>query len=574
MNDVTRRPLRIVLAGINSQYVHSALAPWCLLSGLERYAHCAYEAQVMEGTVNEPPQAVAARLAQSQPDLVGIGAYIWNIIYLQRLLPALRSLLPQALIVLGGPEATHDAGRILRACPQVDVILAGEGEWPFACLADAVANAQGPDQVPGACYWQEGKAVLSPPYQPPVFEPLTYSPQYFAQLAGRIAYLEGSRGCPFHCAFCLSGREERVRLAPLPAVKEALLRLAASGSKTIKLVDRTFNAHLPRAKQILRFLAQQAQAGTIPAAVTFHFEIAGDLVDEEMVQIVAASPAALFQFEIGIQSFCTKTLEEIQRKTDLDKASWAVRSLVQTGRAHIHIDLIAGLPLEGLQGFADGFQTAFVLGAHALQLGILKVIPGSALRGRAQHYGLQYAPDAPYAVQQTPWLSREDMRLVLDAQYAMDQTYNKGRLWQTLDYLVPQKQQSAFDWMAAVGARLHSHPGPVTPQTIAQTVLDCAQERLPGEQARLRDLLACDHLAATPLAPMPDCLRIADSRFARIPAALEKMAGAAGPKQKQRPFAILYTSGGPQVVWADSAGRDPVSGRYPLHTLPLKQLLR
>ena len=76
--------------------------------------------------------------------------------------------------------------------------------------------------------------------------------------------------------------------------------------------------------------------------------MAGDLIDEEMLDIVSKAPTGMFQFEIGIQSAKEETLEAIKRKTNLDKIESSVSCLIKMDNIHIHLDLIAGLPKEDI----------------------------------------------------------------------------------------------------------------------------------------------------------------------------------------------------------------------------------
>ena len=118
-------PARVALLGLNSQYVHSSLAPWCLKAGLKEYARAPYEARVIEGTVNEPLEAVAGRVIDAAPDILSVSCYIWNIVFVQRLLPLLRAALPRCVFVLGGPEVSFAPGRCWRASPRRIMCCAG-----------------------------------------------------------------------------------------------------------------------------------------------------------------------------------------------------------------------------------------------------------------------------------------------------------------------------------------------------------------------------------------------------------------------------------------------------------------
>ena len=117
---------RIALLGVNSQFVHSSLAPWCLLSGLKAYDRVQDEAQVVEGRVNEAPEKLLERIADSRPDVLGIACYIWNIAYVANLLPLVRDALPDCVLFLGRPDLSYSPQYTLERYPEVVYVLCGE----------------------------------------------------------------------------------------------------------------------------------------------------------------------------------------------------------------------------------------------------------------------------------------------------------------------------------------------------------------------------------------------------------------------------------------------------------------
>ena len=308
-----RRPLRAAVLALNSQYVHSSLAPWCLCAGVPAFSRLNHSASVLEGTVNESLHTVADRVTAAAPQVLGFCCYIWNIKAIKKLLPLLRAALPDCVFVLGGPEVSFCPEEALSALPGADFLISGEGERPFALLLDALAGEGSLEAVPGLC-WRQKQAEgfrLSPPHAHAQMPPSPYTPAYFSQLAGRIAYIEASRGCPFACAFCLSGREGlRPQRAPLERVFSELDALAHSGARTIKFVDRTFNVNRNRADAILGYLINKSAA--YPPGITFHFEIAGDILAASTLALIASAPPGLFQFEIGLQSMDEATLLRVR----------------------------------------------------------------------------------------------------------------------------------------------------------------------------------------------------------------------------------------------------------------------
>ena len=567
-----RQPAKVVLVSVNSRYVHSSLAPWCLKAGLDAYAKAEFDAMVAEGTVNEPPEALLERITQAQPEVLGISCAIWNITYVAKLLPRIREALPGCVIVLGGPEVSYRAEDALAGYPHADYLIAGEGELPFARLLDALCGLRGLDEVPGLCRRSAEGLVIREPHVHETMQPSPYSLAYFSALGGRIAYLETSRGCPYSCAFCLSGRGEKLRSVSLERAFGEILLLANSGTRTVKVVDRTFNADKARAFAILRFIADHAGLD-IPDGVTFHFELAGDLLDDAALSLIASAPAGLFQFEIGLQSMDEGTLRKVRRRTDMAYLIQQVGKLIACGQAHVHLDLIAGLPGEGLAQFTQGFNEAYMLRPHALQLGFLKLIHGSAMRGEPENYPCLYDSEPPYQVLSTPWLSGEDLVELRLAEHALDKLHNSGRFAGTLRYLTGQAGMRPFEVFLLLGRAIHQAEavkGRLSLEGLTDCVFACLASRLP-QRLLLRDLLLQDRLASTPTTVLPACLKQKDARHPAVKQALKRLYPL--PEDVTRAIGFLYAGEGEKVVFCDYIKKNPVTGLFPLMLLTVDECL-
>lgn len=556
-----------LICAVNSKYIHAALAPWYLLAAVEQLGDASVEAEVVEATVNEAAESVAARLVDKRPDAVLFGCYIWNITFIKKLLPLIKKDLPNTRIVLGGPEVSYNAGTVLREAPLVDYIIAGEGEAPVALLLQALARGTTPMGLPGLCYRQGTDLVVAEPHGALEEPPDPYSPAFFAALRGRIAYLETSRGCPFSCAFCLSGREGRVRYFGLERAKNDILRLAGSGAKTIKLVDRTFNADRARARALFTFIIEN-YGEAISEGVCFHFEIAGDMLDAETLALLSSAPRGALQFEIGLQSFNEQTLAAVSRKTDTTRLRENIRQLLALGKCHCHIDLIAGLPFEDFVSFKESFNTAWKLRPHMLQLGFLKLLHGAPMRGAPDEFPCRYNETPPYEVTWTPWLSPEDFGHIHLAEIALDKLYNSGRFNGTLEYVIDRSGLPAFDLFYKIGdymqrsGRDHS-----TLDTLTALLLQFFAQLPNVEKPALMDRLMCDRLSTNASGRLPEALWFQDPRRKQVLTAINTAEESRPMKGVKRGFALLQAENA--AVYVDYTTKDPVTGAYPLHKVPL-----
>ena len=544
--------MKTLIVSLASQYIHSSLAPWYLFYSAKKHCIRDISLKVLEGTVNEDLEYLYKKIESEKADLIAFSCYIWNIKYVKRLAEKLHKT--GAKILLGGPEVSYNAKELLRDYSFVDYIISGEGEQPFIELLNALCRGEYSPKISGLCYREKEKLHLSPPHTTKSIPISPYGEEYLNALNGRIAYIESSRGCPFSCAFCLSGRLDGVRFFPLDRAKQDILTLANSGSRIIKFVDRTFNANRERAFEIWQFIIEN-HGKKIPKDVCFHFEIAGDLLREEDFSLLKKSPKGLIQFEIGIQSFSEKTLAAINRKTNISLLNANIKRLCDMGNIHIHIDLIAGLPLEDYSTFREGFNKAFSLNADMLQLGFLKLLYGADMREKREEYPLEFCAEPPYEVSYTPWLSGEKIALLKNTENALDRFVGSGRFKATNRLIFKHKKLNPFDTLTELGAFTGSDSCSLN-DYVAKVFSFFGADR--GE---LRDALITDIATSVKSAALPKCLLVPDPRLRELKKALEENSETRRKKGVMRNVFWLYGENCGAYVDYDKR----IDGKYIIH---------
>ncbi len=435
--------MNVAICCFNSKYIHASLAPWCLYSSVN--ANCeGINPEVMESTINNDVNVLIDKILQSNSPIVAFCCYIWNIEKTLQVAEIVKQK-TNATIIFGGPEVSYRTESVLKEYDYIDFVITGEGEVPFPALLNAIKDNDDYTNISGLTYRRNNEIISNPEVFSKDTPESPYSDEFFKNLNGRISYIETSRGCPYSCAFCLSGRCAPLRFFDIKKAKEDIIKLSNSGTQTVKFVDRTFNANAKRANEIISFIIDKHNNKEIPENVCFHFEIAGDILKKSTINILKDAPVGLFQLEIGMQSFNEKTLKEINRKTDTKKLIDNINKLVAFKNMHIHIDLIAGLPFEDLQSFKKSFNIGYSLKADMLQLGFLKLLHGADMRENKEKYPCKFNKTPPYEVTETPYLSSEEISLLKGCEDALDRLYNSGRFLLTLDYLLKETEYSPFD---------------------------------------------------------------------------------------------------------------------------------
>ena len=478
--------MKHLLIGCGSQYIHVNLAVWYLR------ASCAVQSipvTVLETTVNQPLHAQLLRVLEEAPDTVAFSCYLWNIETVLRLSKDIKTILPHVKIVLGGPEVSFDAPALRKSHPHIDYILCGEGETAYPALLKRIESAALPS---GACDTDDWAVSDLDTLPSP------YTEEMLDSARGRIVYYESSRGCPFRCAYCLSPACGPVRTFSLERVEQDLRTLAGAGVSLIKFVDRTFNWNRNRALSILNLLKK------LPDGIRYHFEIGGDLLDEALVSALLSFPAGTFQLEMGVQSTHPATLTEICRSENTAEIFAHAKTIMTSEKIHLHMDLIAGLPYEGLAEFERSFNEVYACRPHTLQLGFLKLLKGSALHRDADEYGIRYRDYPPYEVLETPWLPAQALLSLGHTEDVLDRMYNSGRFTRTVRHL-ERFFPSPFEMYHTLGCALQKHSAsrPVSALELYTLVYNTACKLDGVDSALLCDLLRCDQYAAAVTGKIP-----------------------------------------------------------------------
>lgn len=438
---------KYVLVGIAAKYVHSNLGVRVLEASLGE--NHPYDLIRREFTINQQIEDIYGALLKEEPEVLLFSVYIWNREHCDRLSRRLKRALPDIRIFYGGPEASYQAREILIDLPEVEGVFVGEGEEAFRCfLEDYEKNIFDPLRIPSLVYRHEGgiRKNLRPEFLSMKELPIGYA-EDFSDVEHQIFYYESSRGCPYGCAYCLSSLDHVLRERPLEQVLADVDRFIEAELPQVKFIDRTFNAKPERALAIWTHIVEQDRGIS-----NFHFEVTADILTDQALELISQVRPGLFQFEIGVQSTHPPTLKAVHRQMDMKRLAQVVQRLNQNKNIHLHLDLIAGLPYEDLPTFAQSFNEVFALEPQDLQLGFLKLLPGTELHARAREYEIFYEPDPPYEVLRTRWLSPEDLQSLKEIERVLGIYHNSGRFQRSLAlYLKSQRDPfTGFERLAEV----------------------------------------------------------------------------------------------------------------------------
>jgi len=326
--------MKIILTTLNSRYTHSSIGLRYIYANFNEFQNCA---EIIEFSINDAIQTIAEKLLINSPDIIGIGTYIWNATHTSELIHILKKISPNTTLILGGPEVTYTPFRA--NFDDADFIVQGEGEISFYELCKNIKSG-----IP-----VDNKII---PMSTPNLKELTLPYEFYTDddIKNRYLYVEVSRGCPFECEFCLSSMDEKVRAFDLDAVLVEFEKLWQRGARAFKFVDRTFNLNMLTANKILDFfLAKEPPYFA-------HFEVIPDHFPASIKDKIKQFPHGALQLELGIQTLNPEIANNISRQLTLDTIKENIRFLENETHAHIHLDLIVGLPGESIESFGENLD--------------------------------------------------------------------------------------------------------------------------------------------------------------------------------------------------------------------------
>jgi radical SAM superfamily enzyme YgiQ (UPF0313 family) len=427
--------MTIVLSTLNARYAHASLGLRYLLANMGPLQD---KTSLREFVIGTRAADIVEKLLEGAPRIVGFGVYIWNVEETTRVVAMLKRVAPSIVIVLGGPEVSHECGEqeIVRLA---DYVITGWGDVSFPQLCRAILD--GPKPL----------MKIHAGVQPQLDEiALPYSLYTDEDVAHRTLYVEASRGCPFKCEFCLSSLDKTAWPFNLDRFLGQLEALHARGARLFKFVDRTFNLNVKSSLRIMQFFLDKLEAAP-DDPVFAHFEVVPDHLPDALKEGIRRFPPGTLQFEIGIQSFNPEVQALVSRRQDNDKAAENIRWLMSHSEAHLHVDLIAGLPGEDIESFASGFNRLVGLGPHEIQFGILKRLRGTPIIRHTMDYSLVFDPQPPYSILATNRIDFGTMqRLVRFSRY-WDLVANSGRFAHSLKLILGADPFARFmalsDWI-------------------------------------------------------------------------------------------------------------------------------
>jgi len=437
--------MSIILSTLNARYIHTSLGLRYLLANM---GDLRPQTQLIEFVINSRPVDIVEALLQSNPKIIGLGVYIWNAEETLQVVKLLKKVSPETYIILGGPEVTYETEE-QAITSLADYVITGQADITFQEVCHEILNDVKPLQ----------KIIKAKTFKLNKIN-LPYAEYTDEDIKNRVIYVEASRGCPFKCEFCLSSLDKTVYPFDLDLFLAEMQILFERGVRSFKFIDRTFNLKIATSIRIMKFFLDKMKLDIKHhEKVYLHFELIPDHLPEKLKSVIQQFPEDSLQFEIGIQSLNPDIQDIISRKQDNEKVHNNLHWIRQHTHAHIHADLIIGLPGETLASFATGFDQLVKMDPHEIQVGVLKRLRGTPIIRHTNEYDMRYNPLAPYDILSNNIIDFNTMQTLKRFARYWDMIANSGRFKHTKSFLLGDTPFENFlaltNWLYTVTDQTH-----------------------------------------------------------------------------------------------------------------------
>ncbi len=344
----------------------------------------------------------------TKPEIIGLSCYCWNMAKLEKLTNLIKKILPNSIIILGGPEVEPIASEYIKENSAVDIIVKGEGEITFSELLKYYILNQGSLKKIKGIVFRKNNQIYENDEQP-LIENLDDipSPYLTGALIPRdsVTYLETYRGCPYKCAYCYEGKsfpklryfsEDRIK-------KEIELILKNDLIHSFSFIDPVFNLKKEKTKQIVKIISEL----NINSKRLHTIEVICELIDEETVNLF--KKINVESVETGPQTIEPETLKNIKRYFHREKFQRGFKLLLDNN-INVISDLMIGLPGDNFFKFINSVKFVIDLKPSRLVFSTLHVLPGTHLYNEASKFGLVFEPKSPHCVLSTDSFSFQEIK--------------------------------------------------------------------------------------------------------------------------------------------------------------------
>ncbi len=342
---------------------------------------------------------VSERMSRVEaPFIFAVSCYVWNFLAHMKLCRTIKQRFNNCIVVAGGPHIPDHPGDFFQRHPYVDILVHGEGEWPFrSLLLELLDSRPELERVPCISYQRSQETIstklltshlpkkivdeeLPSPYLLGYFDPMVA--EVLAAEKRVWALWETSRGCPYSCTFCEWGAAgfNSVKRFGLERLYQEIDWFASMGVQGVFSADANFGM-FERDVDLARRLVDAKKRTRSP---TFFMTNFAKNSNERVFQAgkLFASAGMSRGTILAMQSTDDSVLEAIKRKNISRKNYHQLNERYRAEGIPTYTDLIVPLPKETRQSWFNGICDLFSCGQHEnIRVHELTLLPNTPMAG-------------------------------------------------------------------------------------------------------------------------------------------------------------------------------------------------
>ncbi|MFA5090830.1 MAG: radical SAM protein [Candidatus Omnitrophota bacterium] len=315
-------------------------------------------------------------ISSFRPELVGISVFTELAASAFYIAGIVKELMPSCPVVMGGPHATVKAEEILRISPQVDYVVRGDGEEVFLELAGYLTNTDPSLPFIEGLSYRDNLLIRHNPARaakknldaiPIVKRSLLINERKYA--SEDMGMIMASRGCPYHCSYCVSSKELRWR--SVGNIMEEI-SIVKDRYKTVQFTFKDDSFVINRGN-VEDFCARLIKSRM---KINWECNVRANLIDERLLKVMKRAGCNFIK--IGVESGSERMLERIDKGITLTQAREAGRILRKTG-IHWTGYFLIGMVGETAGDIRKTVEFMYELRPDIALLGVYEPFPGTAM---------------------------------------------------------------------------------------------------------------------------------------------------------------------------------------------------
>ncbi len=345
------------------------------------------DTKIFDGTFGTFEQ-LGIDLTAYRPDIVGVYSMVSLTATTLRVAEVVRTSLPQALLVAGGPLPTVFPGRYAQ---HFDAVFRGEADvsFPSFCRDYFAGEATPPrmGELPLATYGglfvpdhglrvdnatvHHGESELAtfPLPDRSDFDHAAYQKEWLQKTGSKATSIIVTLGCPYDCDFCskpIFG--SAVRRRDLDAVFAEIAQIRALGYDSLWIADDTFTLNEAYLAEFCRRIRG--------SGLTWSCLSRANGISADTVRLMNESGCR--RVHLGLESGCQATLDLMNKQVTLEQGARAAELYRKAG-VEVAAFFIVGYPGETVASIEETFALALGLPLDEISFNVPMPLPGSKL---------------------------------------------------------------------------------------------------------------------------------------------------------------------------------------------------